>query len=85
MTYRGRPTIGFGKLIIAIGAGAVVALVVVFFAISAAMGNCTLNEDGSGCENDGLVRFLMFPGSLLVAFVVMFVLIKWVTKTKDDV
>jgi H+/Cl- antiporter ClcA len=85
MTYRGRQTINFGKLLIAIGVGVIVALAVVFFAIAAAMGDCALNEDGSGCEYDGLVRFLMFPGSLLVAFVVMFVLIKWVTKTKDDV
>ena len=85
MTYRGRPTINFGKLLIAIGVGVIVALVVVGFAIAAAMGDCTLNEDGSGCENEGLVRFLMFPGSLLVAFVAMFVLIKWFTKTKKDV
>ena len=85
MTYRDRPTISFGKLLVAIGVGAIVAFVVVALAITAAMGDCTLNEDGSGCENDGLVRFLMFPGSLPVAFVVMFVLIKWVAKTKNDV
>lgn len=85
MAYRGRPTINLGKLLIAIGVGVIVALVVVFFAIAAAMGDCALNADGSGCENDGLMRFLMFPGSLLVAFVVMFILIKWVTKTNYDV
>ena len=85
MSYTGRPNVNFGKLLIAIAFGLLLAVLVVGFAVAASMGECSPSPDGSGCENDWLVRLLMFPGSLIVAFIAMYTLIKWTTKTDIDV
>jgi hypothetical protein len=37
--------------------------------MGAALGDCPRNEDGTGCENQGLIDFLLFPGSLILVIV----------------
>jgi hypothetical protein len=51
--------------------------------ISASMGHCAANEDGSGCENDGLIKFLMFPGSLILLIAIGIFAAWRVTKDRD--
>ena len=66
MSFLDRPTVPFkfkiGCLLYVVTAVAVSG----FLLVGAAMGDCAPNMDGSGCEHDGLVRFAMFPGSLIL-------------------
>jgi hypothetical protein len=39
---------------------------VVVCGIAAALGDCTKHDDGTGCEHDGLIKAMLFPGSLLL-------------------
>ena len=56
-------------------------LTVSYLLLIAALGDCAPNEDGSGCENDELIKLAMFPGSLMV-FVLLGLLTAW-TVTRD--
>jgi hypothetical protein len=38
--------------------------------VGAALGDCAEGPDGLGCENDGVIKFLMFPGSLILVIVI---------------
>ena len=58
-------------------------LIVAFCLVAAAIGDCGREPDGSGCENDGLIRFLMFPGSLIALIVVGIVAARRVTRDRD--
>jgi len=51
--------------------------------IGAAMGDCFPDIDGTGCEHDGLIRFLMFPGSLILLFITGFFAARLVMKDKS--
>jgi hypothetical protein len=57
--------------------------IVVFLWIGAAIGQCAQNEDGTGCEYYGLLRFLMFPGSAIVGMFLMIVVIYRMQKGKE--
>jgi hypothetical protein len=52
----------------AVGLG--LALVNGFLLFNAAMGDCAPNPDGTGCENDSVERFLMFPVFLILSVVI---------------
>jgi hypothetical protein len=39
--------------------------------VGAAMGNCAPDPDGTGCENDALIRWWMSPGFLYVSMAIM--------------
>ncbi|WP_292632869.1 MULTISPECIES: hypothetical protein [unclassified Novosphingobium] len=56
---------------------------VAFLLVGAAMGDCAPNADGTGCENDGLIRFLMFPGSLILLIAIGIFAARRVTKDRD--
>jgi len=58
------------------------AVVVVLF-VGAAMGDCAPSAHGMGCENDGLIRFLMFPGSLILLIAIGIFAARRVTKDRD--
>jgi hypothetical protein len=47
------------------------------------MGDCAPRADGTGCENDGLVRFLMFPGSLIVLIAIGIFAARRMMKDRD--
>ena len=85
MSYRERQTANFMKVLVTTAVGLIIAVLVVFFAIAAAMGDCAPNPDGTGCENDGLMRFLMFPGSLVIGSIILFFLFRWTTRSQTDV
>jgi hypothetical protein len=55
----------------------------VFMVVGAAMGDCPPNVNGAGCENDGVIKFLMFPGSLFVLTTVGIFAAWRVTKDRD--
>ena len=57
-------------------------LLVMFLLVGAALGHCAPNPDGTGCENDGLIKFLMFPGSLILVVLGGVVLARWTMR--DD-
>lgn len=63
--------------------GLVGAFVSAIFLVGAAMGDCAPAEDGMACENDALIRFLMFPGSLILLIVIGIFAAWRVTKDKD--
>jgi len=56
---------------------------VLFMMVGAAMGDCPINEDGSGCEHDQLIKFIMFPGSLVVFLVFGIFFARYVTRDKN--
>lgn len=59
-----------------LGLGIGLSVVNSFLLLNAATGDCAPNPDGSGCENDSFVRFLMFPGFLIVTLLI-FVIAAW--------
>ena len=85
MRYSGRPSPGPLRLVVLAVATLFIVAVVFFFLIGAAMGDCAPNPDGTGCEHDGLIRFLMFPGSLIAGFIAIFLLVRWAMKSDANV
>jgi hypothetical protein len=67
---------------IAFGVLALVLVCVAFFL--AAMGDCPINNDGTGCENDGIKRFLLFPGSAVIALPSVFLVARWAMRNERD-
>jgi len=58
-------------------------LISAFLLVGAAMGDCAPAADGTGCENSGIVRFLMFPGSLILLIAIGIFAARRVTKDRD--
>ena len=58
------------------------AVVLVLF-VGAALGDCAPNADGTGCENSGLIRFLMFPGSLIMLIAIGIFAARRMMKDRD--
>ena len=54
--------------------------IVAFMLVGAAMGDCAPSYDGTGCEHAGLIRFLMFPGSLILFVVIGIIAARHVMK-----
>jgi hypothetical protein len=79
MSYRGRPTLRFGRLLIAIPICLLASVAVFVAMIAAGMGDCEVNGEVVGCDR-GLLGLLMFPGSLLAFAVIIFLLARWVTR-----
>ncbi len=64
MSFSDRPTLtGLQKLGCFIVA--LVGIITFMGLILAALGHCAPNEDGTGCENDGLLKFVAFPGTAI--------------------
>jgi hypothetical protein len=62
----------------------VATLFVVLMVLGAALGDCPRNDDGTGCENDALIKFLMFPGSLILVIVIGIFLARWAVRNESD-
>jgi hypothetical protein len=45
-------------------------VIVLLMLLGASMGQCASDINGTGCENEGLISFLMFPGSLILLIAV---------------
>ena len=73
----------YSKMIGCFVFGLIGCFVVVFLLFGAAIGDCAPRVDGTGCENDGLIKFLMFPGSLVVLIIIGIFAAWRVTKDKD--
>jgi hypothetical protein len=71
-----------GRLLIAIPVCFVLFLVVCFCILVTAMGDCEENGQVVGCDK-GLLGLLMFPGSLILATGLTFLLAKWVVKRDE--
>ena len=82
MSYRGRPSLRLGRLLIAIPICLLVFVGVFVAIIAASMGDCEVNGKVVGCDR-GLLGLLMFPGSLFAAAVIVFLLARWVAR-KDE-
>jgi hypothetical protein len=60
-------------------------LLVVYMLLGAAMGDCADGPNGEGCSKyDGLIRFLMFPGSLILVIVIGIFLARWAMRNESD-
>ena len=69
MSFSDRPSIPMRTKIGCVLLGLLGALLSAFLLVGAAMGDCAPDVDGTGCENDGLIKFGMFPGSLIVLII----------------
>jgi hypothetical protein len=83
LSFSDKPGYGSPKMVGCFIAGLVGSLFVTFMLVGAAMGHCAPNEDGTGCENDGLIKFLMFPGSLILLIGIGIFAAWRLTKDKD--
>jgi len=53
--------------------------------MGAAMGDCADGPNGEGCPKyDGLIRFLMFPGSLVLVIVIGIFLARWAMRDESN-
>ncbi|CAO1652879.1 hypothetical protein [Parasphingorhabdus sp. NYA22] len=48
----------------------------------AALGDCAPGPDETGCENDGLAKFVAFPGLQILLFIGGVLLVRHMTKDK---
>lgn len=83
MSYSEQPGYGGLRTIGCFGLGLIGCLISAFLLVGAAMGDCAPNTDGTGCENDGLIRFLMFPGSLILLIAIGIFAARRVTKDRN--
>jgi hypothetical protein len=63
--------------------GLLAAAFVVMMFFGAALADCADDANGTGCENDWIIRPLMFPGSLILLILVGIIAARHVTKDKD--
>ena len=83
MSFADGPNIPLRIRLGCISIGLLGAALSAFLLVGAAMGNCAPNVDGTGCENEGLIKFAMFPGSLIVLIVAGLFMAYRVTKDRD--
>ncbi len=83
MSYRDRPTMtGRQKLGCAVVAS--VGIIVLFFGlILAALGHCAPHPDGTGCENDGMIKFIAFPGTAILFVSIGILMIRFFMRDKE--
>ncbi|WP_294261317.1 hypothetical protein [uncultured Sphingomonas sp.] len=83
MSFSDRPTVSPLAAAGCLLFGIVGAIIVGLLAVGAALGHCAPQPDGTGCENSGLIDFLMFPGSLIVALLGGIWLARFVTRDRN--
>jgi hypothetical protein len=84
VSFSDEPTIRPAKKLGCILYCVVATLFVLLMLPGAAMGDCADGPNGAGCENDGFIRFLMFPGSLILVIVVGIFLARWAMRNEND-
>ncbi len=84
MSFSDRPTIPPLKAAGCLAYTVVATLVVFFFLIAGALGDCEERPDGSCVGHSGLGDFLMFPGSLIIAIVIGIFLARWAMRNESD-
>ena len=83
MSFGDRPSIPKGKQVGCVLIGLIGAFLSAFLLAGAAMGQCARDADGTGCENEGWIKFAMFPGSLIVLALVGIFMAYRVTRDRD--
>ena len=83
MSFSDRPGIPLRTQLGCLATGLFGALLSAFLFLVAVMGHCAPDADGTGCANDGLIKFAMFPGSLIFLIVVGMFMAYRVTKDRD--
>lgn len=83
MSSSDRPTIPPLKALGCIAYGVIATCAVVVMFMGAAMSDCAPEVDGAACENDGFVRFLMFPGSFIAALAIGLLMSRWALRNDD--
>jgi len=53
-----------------------------FGILFSALGDCASGPDGTGCENDGLAKFVAFPGLQILLFIGGVMFVRHMTKDK---
>ncbi len=61
MSFASQPTMSLPAKLGCFAVGLVLVGLSMLFLTGAAMGHCAPEADGSGCEYDGLIKFMMFP------------------------
>ena len=85
MSFSDRPAIPPRKTVGCIAYCVIAALFVFYMLVGAAMGDCADGPNGEGCpEHIGLIRFLMFPGSLILVIVIGIFLARWAMRDESN-
>ena len=84
MSFSDQPTVPPRKRAGCILYSTVATIFVLLMLLGAAMGDCADGPGGAGCENDGVSRFLMFPGSLILVIVIGIFLARWAVRSEND-
>ena len=59
-------------------------IIVVFFGlILGVLGHCAPHPDGTGCENDGLIKFIAFPGTAILFVSIGILVIRFFMRGKE--
>jgi hypothetical protein len=82
VSFGDHPALSTGKKVGCFAYGVFGTIFVLVCLMGAALGDCPRNEDGTGCENQGLVDFLLFPGSL-IAVIIGGVFLAWFLMRED--
>ncbi len=83
MSFSDRPTIPPLKAAGCLAYTVLATLVVLFFMIGDALGDCAPAPDDTSCKH-GWDHFLMFPGSLIIAIVIGIFLARWAMRNESD-
>ena len=83
MSFSEEPSLTRGQKIGCIICGFVTLIIVINGLMFASLGHCAAEYHGSGCEYDGLIKFIMLPGSLIAAIVGGILLMKYMMKDRD--
>ena len=83
MSFSDQPTLtGWQKLGCAVVA--IIGIIVVSVGLGmAALGHCAPQADGTGCENDALIKFIAFPGTAILFFVIGILMMKYFMRDKN--
>ncbi len=83
MSFGQRPLVSTRGKVGCFGLATILAVLNLWLLAGAAMGHCAPNADGTGCEDDALVRWLMFPGFLFVSLAILAFAAWLVVKRRD--
>ncbi|MBM0168934.1 hypothetical protein JNO53_02460 [Altererythrobacter sp. C41] len=83
MSFSDRPTLTVWQMAGCFAYMALGALITFTGLIGAALGDCASSPGGYGCRHDGLVKFAMFPGTLIVILAGGILLARHMMKDRD--
>jgi hypothetical protein len=76
LSFSDQPSLTIGQKLGCAVYGLIGVTFTVFGIMLGALGHCAPNEDGTGCENDALMKFLFYP-VIPILFIVGGIILAW--------